>query len=93
MVYNMNRATDNMLLSASQLQQMYKEQQADLYNEEQNRILAEQAALERELTAYSEQQAEYNKERFTSGIARSERLTKIKEAFISECIYKLYCEC
>ena len=92
MVYNMNRATDNMLLSASQLQQMYKEQQADLYNEEQNRILAEQAAQERERTAYYEQQAEYNKERFSSGIARSERLTKIKEAFVSECIYKLYCE-
>lgn len=92
MIFNTDKASKNMLLSATQLDHMYREQQAELYNEEQNKIIAEQAAMERERAAYSEQQAQYNNERFASGIARSERLTKIKEAFVSECIYKLYCE-
>lgn len=92
MIFNMNKASDNMLLSASQLDRMYREQQTELYNEEQNKILAEQAAQERERGAYFVQLEQYNKERFASGVARSERMTKIKEAFISECIYKLYCE-
>lgn len=92
MIFNMNKASDNMLLSTTQLEHMYREQQAELYKEEQNKIIAEQAALEREINAYTEQQNQYFNERFTSGTARSERLTKIKEAFVSECIYKLYCE-
>ena len=92
MVYNMNKATDNMLLSASELQRMYREQQAELYNEEQNKIIAEQAAIDRERELYTEQQNQYNKERFDSAITRSEKLAKIKEAFVSECIYKLYTE-
>ena len=92
MVFNTNKATDNMLLSASQLDRMYREQRIEMYNQEQDKILAEQAAVERERNAYLEQQEQYNRERYTSGMARSERLGKIKEAFISECIYKLYCE-
>lgn len=92
MIFNTNKASENMLLSATQLDTMYREQRAELYKEEQNKILAEQAAVERERAAYFEQQAEYNKERYASGVSRSERMTKIKEAFLSECIYKLYCE-
>lgn len=92
MIFNMNRASDNMLLSATQLDHMYREQQAELYNEEQNRIIAEQAAEERERTAYFEQQNKIIEERINSGVSRSERMTKIKEAFVSECIFKLYCE-
>jgi len=92
MIFNTNKASENMLLSASQLDHMYREQQAQIYKEEQDKILAEQAQEERERGLYYEQQAQYNKERFASGIARSERLAKIKEAFISECIFKLYCE-
>ena len=88
----MNRASDNMLLSATQLATMYREQQIDLYNAEQNRVMAEQAAEERERAAYFEQQNQYIEERLSSASSRSERLTKIKEAFVSECIYKLYCE-
>lgn len=92
MIFNMNRASDNMLLSATQLDHMYREQQAELYNEEQNKILAEQAAAERDRGFYFEQQNQCIEERIASGVSRSERMTKIKEAFVSECIYKLYCE-
>ena len=92
MIYNMNKPSANMLLSTTELNRMYHEQQVKLYNEEQNKALSEQAAEERERALYSEQQQSYNKDRFTSGIERSKRLAKIKEAFISECIYKLYCE-
>lgn len=92
MIFNTNKATDNMLLSATQLDHMYKEQQAELYNQEQNKIMAEQAAVERERNAYLEQHNQYIEDRLNSGAARSERMTKIKEAFISECIYKLYSE-
>jgi len=92
MIYNMNKATDNMLLSASQLDRMYREQQADLLASEQDKIIAEQTAEQREREAYFEQQKEYNEARINSSITRSERLTKIKEAFMAECIYKLYKE-
>ena len=92
MVFNTDKASKNMLLNASQLDRLYHEQQMEIYNEEQNRILAEQAAEERERGLYTEQHNQYIKERFAPGIMRSERLTKIKEAFISECIFKLYCE-
>lgn len=92
MIFNMNEASDNMLLSTTQLNHMYYEQQAELYNEEQNKIMAEQAAVERERAAYLEQQNQYREDIISSGMERSERMNKIKEAFISECIYKLYCE-
>ena len=92
MIFNMNKASENMLLSVTQLDTMYREQQAELYKEEQNKIMAEQAAVERERTAYLEQQNKYIEDRINAGVSRSERMTKIKEAFISECIYKLYCE-
>lgn len=92
MIFNMNKASNNMLLSATQLDHMYREQQAELYKEEQNKIIAEQAAEERERTAYFEQQNQYIEDRINAGVSRSERMTKIKEAFMSECIYKLYSE-
>ena len=92
MIYNTNKASENMLLSETQLNQMYREQQAELYNEEYNKIIAEQAAEERERTSYLEQLNQYNENRIKSAEERSNRLTKIKEAFVSECIHKLYCE-
>lgn len=92
MIFNTNKASDNMRLSATQLERMYREQQAELINEEQNKIIAEQAAAEREKAAYFEEQNKYIEERMTSGVTRAEKLLKIKEALISECIYKLYCE-
>ena len=92
MIFNMNKPSENMLLSATQLEHLYKEQQAEIYKEEQNKKLAEQAAYEREREAHMEQQRQYVEERMNNGIERAERLSKIKEAFVSECIYKLYCE-
>lgn len=92
MILNMNKASDNMLLKPTQLNQIYKEQQMEIYNNDQNKIMAEQAAMERERTAYFEQHNQYIEDRVNSGISRSERLNKIKEAFVSECIYRLYCE-
>lgn len=92
MIFDTGKASKNMLLSATQLDRMYHEQQAEIYNEQQNKIIAEQAAEQREQMEYFNYLEQYNKERFASGIARSERMTKIKEAFLSECIYKLYCE-
>lgn len=92
MILNMNKASENMLLKPTQLNQMYKEQQMEIYKEEQNKIMAEQAAIERERTAFFEQQNQYIEERVKTGTARSERLAKIKEAFVSECIHRLYCE-
>ena len=92
MIFNTNKASKNMLLSASQLDYMYREQQAEIYNNERNKIIAEQAANERERETYFKEKNQYNEERINSGIERSNRLARIKEAFISECIYKLYCE-
>ena len=92
MIYNINKANDNMLLSETQLQQLYREQQAEIYEQDQNKIIAEQAAEQREREAYFEAQNQINEDRINNAVSRSERLTKIKEAFIAECIYKLYKE-
>ena len=92
MLFNLNKAPDNMLLNSTKLDTMYHEQQVEIYNNEKNRIIAEQAEERRERESYIEQQNQYIQERINSGITRSEKLLKIKESFISECIYKLYCE-
>ena len=92
MVYNMTKASENMRLSATQLDHMYREQQAEFFNAEQNKIIAEQAAAERERTAYFQERNQLIEDRINSSMSRSERMTKIREAFVSECIYKLYCE-
>ena len=92
MIYNINKATDNMLLSNTQLEHLYHEQKAELIKEEEDKNKAKKMAEEREREEYIQKQNEYNESRINSSITRSERLTKIKEAFMAECIYKLYKE-
>lgn len=92
MVFNMNKASDNMLLSATQLDTMYREQRIEMYEKEQEKIQHEQAAMERERNAYLEEQNTRREERINSAVERSRKLNRIKEAFVAECIYKLYKE-
>ena len=92
MIYDMNKPSANMLLNDTELNRMHHEQQVELYNEEQNRILAEQSAAERERGEYLDRLMQYQLEQSNNSVNRAERLSKIKEAFVSECLYKLYCE-
>lgn len=93
MIYDMNKPSANMLLNNTELNRMHHEQQVELYNKEQNKILAEQSAVEREKEEYFNNLVQYQIEQSNNAANRSERLLKIKEAFVSECLYKLYCEC
>ena len=84
MIYDMNKPSANMLLNDTEINRMYHEQQVELYNEEQNKILAEQHAAEREREEYLNSLMQYQLEQSNNSVSRSERLSKIKEAFVSE---------
>ena len=45
MLFNMNKASDNMLLSATQLDHMYREQQAELYKEQEEKITGKESQI------------------------------------------------
>lgn len=90
MIYNMKQPSDNMLLSDSEIAAMYRENAVKAYNEEQDKILAEQMAADRERRAYFEQVQNYTDT--SSDLDRANKLAKIKESFVAECIYRVYKE-
>ena len=90
MIYNMKQPSDNMLLSNSEIAAMYRESDTKAYNEEQDRILAEQMAADRERRAYFEQLENYTDHSYDLDAAN--KLAKVKESFIAECIYKIFKE-
>ena len=92
MLYRMNKPSANMLLNNSQIQQMNYEQRVKLYNEEQELISVREAAERREKQSYLEQQRFYINNLNNANAEKRTRLQKIKEAFISECIFSLYKE-
>lgn len=92
MIYDMIKPSANMNLSNSAIAEMIREQQTDLYNAENEKLLAEQSAIDREREEYYSAMQQREKDLNESYVSRSERLSKIKEAFVSECIYRLFKE-
>lgn len=92
MVYNMDKPSDNMLLSTYEIAQMQHEQQMKLYNEERDKKIAEQSAYNRDIQHYLEEVKECVEEEEEDINERCEKLNKVKEGFLSECLYKLFTE-
>lgn len=91
MIYDMQKPSNNMLLSQTELNAMYQEQMKEIYNNDKNNIISENADM-RERDRYIRESIQNIVDTNNKIISRSERLIKIKESFLSECILKLYRE-
>lgn len=92
MIYNMVKPSNNMNLSNTKLAEMVREQQAALYNEENDKRIAEQAAIDRERASYYENMIQREKTINDSINSRINMLAKVKEGFVAECLNKLFTE-
>ena len=94
MIYSniMEKPSDNMLLSESELNRMYAEAKEALYKEEQDKKEACETAKNREFKEYYDNIKKAEDERLEDCTTRSEECTKLKESLISECLYKLFRE-
>jgi hypothetical protein len=88
----MNVPSKNMRLSATELNKMVLEHKMELYAEEQEKTVREQAAADRALEEHASKMQGYINEQVKDSKNRSEFLQNVKEAFLSECIMKLYRE-
>lgn len=93
MIYaNMTKPSKNMLLTNAEINKMIHEQEQELYASEQEAAIREAAQYDRDMESrYTENQNRLADD-IKSSYGRMEFLQKVKEAFISECIMKLYCE-
>lgn len=93
MVYkDMNVPSENMKLSITELSKMVHEHNTELYNAEQEKIIREQTANDRAMEEYATKMQHYINEQVQGSRNRSTFLQSVKEAFLTECIMKLYCE-
>ena len=92
MIYNMNKPSENMLLSTSELAQMIREQNEELYKAEQEKQETATAAAARDREEFMRQHVAREQEMLNDINERAILLDSIKESFVSECLYKLYKE-
>lgn len=93
MVYsNMSVPSENMRLSATELGKMVLEHNIELYNAEHEKVVREQAAADRALEEHATKMQNYISEQVQASQNRATFLQNVKEAFLTECIMKLYCE-
>ena len=92
MYSNMNKPSKNMLLSNFELAKMIREQQEELYAADQEQSIREASEYDRVMNNYYAETQARLQPMLKSQHDRIEFLQKVKEAFISECIMKLYCE-
>lgn len=91
MIYStMNKPSKNMRVSNSKLAEMIREQQLEDYNADQESKLKEQTAINRDKDQYSSYINDYISEQVINANNRAIFLQNVKEAFITECIMKLY---
>ena len=86
----MNVPSENMLKSNTELAQMVREQYKELANEEREKSIREQAAYNREVEEYQTNYQKYIAEKLNASKNKSDFLQSVKEAFLTECIMKLY---
>lgn len=92
MIYNMNKPSENMLLSASELAKMIREQDEEIYKADQEKVETATAAVARERNELIRQEMARQRELLEGLDERQSALQSIKEALVSECLYKLYKE-
>lgn len=93
MIYkDMNVPSENMRLSNTELGKMVLEHNMELYNAEHEKAVREQAAADRALEEHAVKMQDYLNEQIQSSKNRATFLQNVKEAFLIECIMKLYNE-
>lgn len=93
MIYsNMNTTSANMRLSTTEINKMIREQQEELYATERDKLIKEQAQIDRDREEYYTQTQTRLSEQVTNANKRAAFLQNTKEAFLTECIMKLYSE-
>jgi len=92
MIYDMNKPSENMQLSFTDIAKMLREQKEEIYNNDNDKEYAESRAAQLERQEYINNMMEYNKSMLESDASRAEFIDNIKKSLISECIYKLYKE-
>lgn len=92
MIYNMNKPSENMLLSASELAKMIREQDEEIYKADQEKVETATAAVARERNKLIRQEMARQRELLEGLDERQSALQSIKESLVSECLYKLYKE-
>lgn len=91
MIYdNMRTPSKNMKISNQKINEMIMEQQEELYAKDREKYIREQRAADRDREEYYTQSQNYINNRVSSSYNRANFLSNVKEAFITECIFKLY---
>ena len=91
MVYsNMKTTSKNMRLSPTELKKMISEQQQELYAAEEDKLIKEQAEVNRAREEYYTIVQENLSTQIKNANSRTKFLETVKEAFLAECIMKLY---
>lgn len=91
MVYkDMTAPSENMRLSQYELNRMVREDNQALYNSQNETTIRENATLNREIEEYASSMQNYISEQAQTSKNRSEFLQHVKEAFLCQCILKLY---
>ena len=91
MVYtDYDKPSENMNISQREISSMIREQQEELYNNEQEKILAEQSRLDREREANANWLQEYTENQISGRRTRADFLEKVKNGFLSEAMCKLF---
>lgn len=86
----MNKPSKNMLLNNSELAEMTRQQQQEIYESDKAKSISEQAAANRDRDEYNSYINNYISEQTANINNRVSFLQAVKEAFITECIAKLY---
>lgn len=93
MVYSdFNKPSENMNISQRQIVDMIREQQEELYKQEEDKLLAEQAKIDRERESNANYYQEYVESQINSINNRAQFLESVKNSFLSETICKLFRE-
>lgn len=92
MVYDMKNVPANMRLSLTELSKMTREQQEALYASEQENAIKEQAEADRAREEYYTRIQNNIADEVNAINNRTKFLQNVKEAFVTECIMKLYTE-
>lgn len=91
MIYdNMRTPSKNMKISNQKINEMIMEQQEELYAKDREKYIREQRAADRDREEYYTQSQNYINNRVSSSYNRANFLSNVKEAFVTECIFKLY---
>ena len=92
MIYDMRYPSKNMLLPQNELYKMLREQEEEMEAEEIDKKASKKAKEEREKEERISKESEKIKNDAVSESNRAKFLSNIKEAFITECILKVYKE-